>query len=807
MKFSAKCIRNKCIILVIIIINLLTFFCLQPLAGHRLDDGRADMVPQWQNTTGKSRRRCRVRRIIIWRFVITIIARNRNERVLIPHISIEKLMQNRAVQRFVKNQARCERQQLRARMRQFETYLHTHAEEFQQLIKKYDNKIEAIKAKLPLTTKLQVAWKQIKLALIFQCQQLRERRRELGLPLAILCLAIIILALSVILNHHDYLIWSGALSAGSLTISSSVIKNNHQQYKEVTTKLARSGFQPVLDYGWLVESNPSVLYPTVLDNFDWSLFNNLASKYQRQYSHFLAQERKKATANKKLTACPTGVQTDLLSLLSPLESGCSFHAEDYPLELSADERDELERLHGKKNGGRRLEHDFMPLLKSFIILRFMDIKPSVANVIRTLCGNPYLLVKLQFSDNQLPSSRVIYRFDQVMSRYGLWNEAFELAGINNIQLKVIDPQKETVAGSDTTHVEACATRGKKKKNCAHCPFLADCGQPQPTDNTAGTVVKKKTEYHHAHKVALFNLLHSELCLAFKVFKGNTNDAMTFSPLLEMFHQKFPEFKFTHILVDGIYDDEACYKAAKEHYPQAKLLPSRMNPRGRKDKAVANRGILLVNKRGQAVCINRQKMVFVSRELKQQTYIWGCPFSHPDVTSAKKFTAPEKYRILEEYRYNRDLEGTAKRHGITAKILMTWDSRRKCARDKKLDPKGWRGLEDECPLKDQCCPRAKYGRIFRTKADEYPFLNWKLPYYSYQRRVIVALRLANERIISRLKENLAGDKLYKQNDFNIEAHIARSLLAQHIFATVAFTLERPDAIRRIKTFHSMFPEAA
>jgi hypothetical protein len=233
----------------------------------------------------------------------------------------------------------------------------------------------------------------------------------------------------------------------------------------------------------------------------------------------------------------------------------------------------------------------------------------------------------------------------------------------------------------------------------------------------------------------------------------------------------------------------------------------MNPRNRQDKSVDNRGILLVNKRGQAVCINNQKMVFVSRDLKKQTYIWGCPFYHPDVTSDKPFTAKQKYQIIEQYNYSRDLKGTAKRHGITPKILMTWVSRMKCARDKKLDPKGLRGLEDECPLKDQCCPNAKYGRIFRTQKEDYSFVNWKLPYYSYQRRVIVALRLANERIISRLKENLSGDKLFKQNDFNVEAHIAKSLLAQHIFAAVAFKLEHPEAIRRIKTFHSMFQRTA
>ncbi|UCE08224.1 MAG: transposase, partial [bacterium] len=576
----------------------------------------------------------------------------------------------------------------------------------------------------------------------------------------------------------------------------SIIKNNHREYKKLTDQLVKSGYQPVLDYGWLVESNPSVLYPTVLDNFDWSLFNDLARKYQRCYSDFLAQQRTELTANDKCA------QIDFLSFFSPLESE-SANSFNCPIELAEDELAEIVRLKSKKNGGRRFEHDFMPLFKTFVILRYMDIKPSVTNVIRTLCGNPYLLVKLQFKHNQLPSQRVIYRFDQVMSSYGLWNEASELGVFDNIKRGVIDPRKERFFGQDTTHVEACATKSKKNKQCAHCPNVADCKHPRLTDNTAGVLVKKRTEHHHAHKLALGNLLHSELCLAFKVFKGNTNDGKTFSPLLEMVKQKFPEFNFSHIFVDGIYDDEDCYEASKTYYPQAKLIPSRINPRNRNDKPIENRGILLVNKRGQAVCINRQKMVFVSRELKKQSYIWGCPVYHPDVTTDKKFTAKQKYQIIEQYKYSRDLSGTAKRHGITPKILRVWVSRMQCAKDKKLDPKGLRGLEDECPLKDQCCPDAKMGRIFRTKAFDYPFIDWELPQFSYQRRVLVALRLANERIISRLKENLSGDKLFKQNDFNVEAHVAKSLLAQHIFASVAFRLEHPEGIRRIKTFHAMF----
>lgn len=807
MKTKLNYIRKNWFLLIIFVGVLLSFLSLQPLDTNRLDSGKVDTISQYSQLTGKSRRRRRLRKFIIWRYVITLISRNRDQGLLFPRIRFEKLSESSAFQQFTRKLARRKKQHLRARIRKFDDYLQAHNEEIKQLIEQYDEKITKIKSGLSIHAKVKNRWQTLKLELVFQYQRLRDLRRELRMAVGILCISLIILMLTIMTNQDGFAFVSGPLAAGSIFLGSSIIRDNHKKYKAVTEKLAGSGYQPLLDYGWLVESNPSVLYPTVLDNVDWSLFNNLAQKYRRQYSHFLAQERKKAKINKPQKLGQAASQINFLSLLSPLKPGERFNAETCPLELAEDELAELERLSDKKNGGRRFEHNFMPLFKAFVILRFMDIKPSVANVIRSLCGNPYLLVKLQFKDNQLPSYRVIYRFDQVMSRYGLWNEAFDLKLLANIKQGVINPEKEKFLGQDTTHIEACATKGKKKKKCADCVYLAECRQPQATDNTAGTLVKKQTEHHHAHKVALANLLHSELCLGFKVFKGNTNDAKTFSPLLKMFKQKFPEFNFTHILVDGIYDEADCYETAKSCYPQAKLVPSRMNPRNRKDKSIKSRGIVLVNKRGQAVCINRQKMVFVSRDLQNQHYIWGCPFYHPDVTTDKPFTAKEKYRIIEKYKYSRDLNATAKKHGITPKVLKTWVSRMRCAKDKELDPKGMLGLEDECPLKDECCPNARQGRIFRTKAEEYPFVDWDLPQFSYQRRVLVALRLANERIISRLKENLSGDKLFKQNDFNVEAHIAKSLLAQHIFAAVAFSLERPEAIRRIKTFHSMFQKAA
>ncbi len=794
---------RKILTVTFIIASLIIFSTYQQSSVQRIDFGLADSIPHLEQTAGRTRRRRRVRRIIIWRYIITLISRNRDAGVLYPRVFVKNLSENRAIQKHLLQKAKHQRQQFRTRIREFESTLAACTKDMEQIIEQYQGKLNEIKSRLTLWVKIIIRWRRSKLAIVYHYQRLADMQKPLQISLVILVISIIMFSLSIVMNNGTYSALSSPFCACAVALGTSIIKKNHNEYKSINEKLKKSGYQAVLDYGWLVECNPSVLYPTVLDNFDWSQFNELAKKYFRSYSDFLLKERVKTKVKKQQIADHEGIQIDFLSQFSPLESADDSKILSCPFEISDEELTEILNQNSKKHGGRKFEHNFMPLFKAFIILRFMDIKPSVVNIIRTLCGNPYLLVKLQFKDNQLPSERVIYRFDQVMSRYGLWNECFELKVFNNIEQGVINPQKEKYCGQDTFHEQACATKGKKKKKCAYCSYLSASDVPQPTDNTAGILVKKKTEHHYAHKVALANLLNSELCLSFKVFKGNTNDAKTYSPLLEKVKKKFPEFNFTHILVDGIYDEAECYEETKKYYPHSKMVASRINPRNRKDKAISNRGILLVNKRGQAVCIRRQKMIFITRDLKKRDYIWGCPFYHGDATSDKQFTTEQKYQIIEQYKYSRDLTGTAKRHGITPKTLKAWISRMQCAKDKKLDPSGLRGLEDECSYKNECCPDAKNGRIFRTKATDYPFIDWDLPQFSYQRRTLTALRLANERIISRLKENLSGDKLFKQNDFNVEAHIAKSFLAQHVFASVAFKLERPGAIRQIKTFYSMF----
>ncbi len=791
-KLISPNIRNNILLVVIMLLNVTHLIATPQLLKKNVDYGITDFLPRQERSSSRTRCQRRVKKIVVWRFIITLISRSRCESVLFPHVYVEKLSKNKAYQRFVKKCKQKKQKEFQARLKKFENYLLNQPEMLDKLAKRYFEKISEIKSTHSFRQKVAVSTATAMNRLIRQIHRIyntyikTKRSHVSAATLALLLIAILTIACDVEIAFY-------LTSTLGATAVLGCKKNDTREATENSTNVV-SSYQLEADYEWLL-NNKYVFYPTILDNVDWSIYNEIGREYKQCYSEFLAKERLKAKKNKTEKCARTQLSAFEIDEIE-------HHVDASLLELSESELKALDRSWNKKNGGHPFEHDFMPLFKAFMILRFLDVKPSVINVMKTLAGNPLLLVRLNFKKNELPSLRVIYRFDQVMSLYGLWSKATNTSIFQNIKTGVINVADEISLGQDTAHVESCATKGKKKKQCAYCPELANCKEPQVTDNVAGTLVKKKTEYHHAAKVAFANLLKSELCLAFKVFKGNTNDAKTFEPLINEFKKTFPKFDFKYIFVDGIYDEKECFKAAESAYPDAQLLPSRINPRNRKDKKVDHRGIMLVNKRGHAVCINEQKMVYIGRDKNLQSYMWGCPFHHSDITTDRKFTAEQKYNILQQYKYSRDLLGIAKAHGITPKTLDTWNSRMNCAKDKKLDPKGMRGLGDDCPHKDKCCPDSKYGRVFRTKASEYPFLDWNLPQFSHRRKVLIALRLANERIISRLKEDLACDKLYKQNDFNVEAHVAKSVLAQHLFAHTAFRVGQPDGMRRIKTFYSM-----
>ena len=51
-----------------------------------------------------------------------------------------------------------------------------------------------------------------------------------------------------------------------------------------------NNYQPFLDYGLV--PNPAVIFPTVIDNYDWELFKDIARDYYLSLKEFRTKEEK-----------------------------------------------------------------------------------------------------------------------------------------------------------------------------------------------------------------------------------------------------------------------------------------------------------------------------------------------------------------------------------------------------------------------------------------------------------------------------------------------------------------------------------
>ena len=181
-----KNIRNNYILLIIFVIILLAFLSLKPINTPRLDSGKTDTISQFSESRAKSRRRRRMRKIVIGRYVITLSARNRDEGVDFPRIWLQKLAENRTVQQVMQKRAKQQCQQFRAQIRHYEDYLQAHPEHIQQLIEQCNEKIAKRKAAPNLTLKIKMRWLQLKSVVVFQYQCLRDMPSPLRLALGIL---------------------------------------------------------------------------------------------------------------------------------------------------------------------------------------------------------------------------------------------------------------------------------------------------------------------------------------------------------------------------------------------------------------------------------------------------------------------------------------------------------------------------------------------------------------------------------------------------------------------------------------------
>lgn len=365
-------------------------------------------------------------------------------------------------------------------------------------------------------------------------------------------------------------------------------------------------YQPFLDYGLV--PNPAVIFPTIIENYDWGVFRKISKEYHRSLSSFWQKEN---AQRKKLQNQSTEQQL----LFEP---------------SSPEPNKKPSREGNLRSAGRRPE-DFFPLFKSFICARYMDIDVNSRTICSLLNSNPAFLERMNFKDNRPPSYRTIDRFDQIMTEYSLWEKASYLSIRLNVNEKAIDPEQECAIIVDTTHIPARAKKGKVIKPCRECPLHKLCPYKVPTDDNAGVLTKSKSERYFAHKVGLLTPAKAALPTNFLVNRGETFDGHFLEPLLDDFIEKFPQFdNVDYVIGDGTFGSREREKMVRKKL-QAQLVTP-INPRKSKEVEYPARGISKIDKYGQPICISNFGMFLLTKVHATREYLWVCPKLHPESPS-------------------------------------------------------------------------------------------------------------------------------------------------------------------------------
>jgi hypothetical protein len=251
------------------------------------------------------------------------------------------------------------------------------------------------------------------------------------------------------------------------------------------------------------------------------------------------------------------------------------------------------------------------------------------------------------------------------------------------------------------------------------------------------VAKSPANRRPGVKSAFLSLPKSEMPILGLAFAGNAPDAHTLAPALEALKAEFPELarKVKGILADGIYNTADNRKTVSELLPGANLYVP-IHPGNRKDVFVEARGIEFIDKYGAPHCIMGHQMEMLGKDENKKEFLWVCPVFNPNCTV----------------------------DGLT------------------------------CDKKEQCCPGACQGRVYRVEADKTPQINWEHPQYLRRNKTIYNLRTSIERVFGRAKRVLPFDRLYNRGKKAFQGFLDRMVIAFHLFARAACRLGHPELMR-------------
>lgn len=347
----------------------------------------------------------------------------------------------------------------------------------------------------------------------------------------------------------------------------------------------------------------------------------------------------------------------------------------------------------------------------------------------------------EWTSRQLPSESNCADFDEVMTRYGLWNASCLRQIQENFDTGVIEAESNLAL--DTTHIEAnshCANvipmdaaseEGKepKQRKVPNVRKDCSCGKEQweacehpwrPTDEGAAVVVKSPSRIYWAHKISVASFGNSEIPIGVRVLDyAASHDKNTLVPHLEEIQHNLPDLlsQLKNVLADSAYHD--CYDELKLRFPHVQLqTPVRQKAPSAKLQDRYN-GIDRFTRSGLPVCQEGHNFELRGRDIVEGRFIMVAP------------------------------DGD--------------DGQPVCS---------------DCPRRSNCL-KGGQRRHIRVPREDLRNIRWESPQHFARNRACYSQRTGVERAIKRMKVDLRAQNLSHRDAARVQAHMDRRLLIIHV----------------------------
>jgi hypothetical protein len=411
-------------------------------------------------------------------------------------------------------------------------------------------------------------------------------------------------------------------------------------------------------------------------------------------------------------------------------------------------------LYNLCGGPGRPACDALCLMRAFLAAPLLGLGDDPTSVHRLLHSNPSFarvcgfqgrtIMKLagEMTSRRTPSLAVCEEFDEVMTRYGLWQHARLEQVKDNLASGVID--KDDTMVFDTTHVQAnshCANvvpaeakaQGDAKPKHRKVPRMRKtcaCGKPKwescdhpwtPTDQGAAVVVKGPTRIYWAHKQSVASLGRSEIPIDVRVLQyAAENDGKTLVPHLQLLAQDLPDLlnDVRYVAADDAYQENR--HVVGQFGQRARFIgPVHPSNKSKAKLAATFAGIDRFTPTGVPVCKGDHRFVLIGRDISGESYIWAAPD------------------------------------------------------DTKSDGSVCR----TCPLAQNCLSSG-HRRHIRVDRQEFPNIDWDHPQHLARNRALYKKRTGVERAIKRLKVDLGAEDLTHRDSHRVQAPRTRSQQHPH-----------------------------